>query len=274
MKDIGKIILASLQNVFESFFGVIPNLIGSIVVFVVGYLVVKFIILLLTKFLKRPTIVKSMEKLQDGLGFSPISFNVSGLIIRITKCFLLLVVLLTATDVLGLNILTQLLSQLVQYIPKLLSAILMFVLGIYFSGLVRGVVSTAAKSMGIKAWQMMGNVVFYFLAIAIVVSALEQAGVDTSLITTNVSIIIGGVMLGFAIAYGYSARNILSGILAAFYSRNHFKVGQIVEIENTKGVITKIDNVTVTIDTGYSITMIPVSKLINEKVIIHKPETK
>ncbi|MBX7240416.1 MAG: mechanosensitive ion channel [Bacteroidia bacterium] len=270
MKDIGQIILTSLQKVFENFFGFIPNLIGCLLVFLIGYIIVRIISGILKKLIYRPGVVKSLDKLQDGLGLSRTQVDMSGLILKFIRYFLMLIVMLTATDVLGLDILSQLLSQLVQYVPKLLSAILMFVLGIYFSGLIRNVVSTAAKSMGIKAWQMLGNIIFYFLAIAIGVSALGQAGVDTKLITANVSIIIGGIMLGFAIAYGYSARNVLSGILTSFYTRNHFKVGQVVQIEDIKGVIVSLDNMTVTIESGEMNVVFPITKLMTEKIIIHK----
>ncbi len=269
MKDIGQIILTSLQKVFENFFGFIPNIIGCLVVFIIGYVIVKVITNILKKILYRPSIVKSLDKLHEGLGLSRTQVDMSGVILKFVNYFLMLIVMLTATDVLGLDILSQLLSQLVQYVPKLLSAIVMFVLGIYFSGLLRNMVATAAKSMGIKAWQMLGNIIFYFLAIAIGVSALGQAGVDTKLITANVSIIIGGIMLGFAIAYGYSARNVLSGILTSFYSRNHFKVGQIVQIEDTKGVIVGMDNMTVTIESGEVTVVFPITKLLTEKVVIH-----
>ena len=269
MKDIGQIIIASLQKVFENFFGIIPNIIGCFVVFLFGYILVQIIGKILKKILNSPSVQASLDKLQDGIGFSKNKLDVATLTHKTITNFLLLIVLLTATDILGLDILSKLLSQLVQYIPKLLSAILMFVFGIYFSGLVKKMVATAAKSMGIKAWQMMGNMVFYFLIIAISVSALGQAGVDTGLITANISIIIAGVMLGFAIAYGHSARNVLSGILTAFYSRNHFKLGQIIEIDSIKGTIIGMDNMTLTLDSEGKTIMLPIHKLLNEKVIIH-----
>lgn len=269
MEKFSQMIIHSLQSVFEKVLGIIPNLMGATFVFIIGWLIVRFSTKLLTRLLEKPTIAQSLDKLVDGLGMGN-KINPSHTIGKIISTFFMLIVLLTATDVLGVDILSQLLSQLVQYIPKLLSAIVMFVVGLYGAGLIRNIVSVGLQSMGVKPWRMMGNIVFYFLAIAISISALGQAGIDTQLITINITIIVAGIMLAFAVAYGFAARNVLSGILTSFYHKNYFKIGEVIEIDGEKGTVIAIDTVSITLDTGDSKAIVPLYKLLNEKIVVYK----
>ena len=109
-----------------------------------------------------------------------------------------------------------------------------------------------------------------FANASIIITSLNQAGINTDIITSNIYIILGGVFLAFAIAYGFAARNVLSSILTSFYTRGNFEVGQVISIDNFKGQIVKMTNVSLTLFTGKEYVVFPLSRLINDKVIIHQ----
>jgi len=94
--------------------------------------------------------------------------------------------------------------------------------------------------------------------------------VDTNIITSNISIILGGILLAFAISFGIGSRTVLFNILSAFYTRNKFKSGQTIEIEDITGTIELIDNTSCIIKTKDYRMVIPVSKLLTENVKIIK----
>ena len=106
--------------------------------------------------------------------------------------------------------------------------------------------------------------------IIVAVTALSQAGINTDIITSNFSIILGGIVLAFAIAYGFAARNVLSSILTSFYSKNSYQMRQVIELDGYKGEIVKMDSVSITIDTGEKLVVFPLSRLIKDTVIIHQ----
>lgn len=103
--------------------------------------------------------------------------------------------------------------------------------------------------------------------IFISITSLNQAGVDTTLFTSNITLIIGGALLAFAIAYGFASRDILTNILASFYMREKYKVGSKIKINQIQGVIENSDTLSITIVTDDNRKLIiPIKKLISEEV--------
>ncbi|MGV3637426.1 MAG: hypothetical protein ACO1NQ_07225, partial [Flavobacteriales bacterium] len=92
------------------------------------------------------------------------------------------------------------------------------------------------------------------------------AGVDTTLITTNIQIILGGLLLAFGVAYGFAARDVLSNILGSYYGNERFKPGMHVRIGEDEGVIERIDSVSMTLRKSDRVVMIPSKRLVTERI--------
>ena len=80
----------------------------------------------------------------------------------------------------------------------------------------------------------------------------------------------GGMVAAFAISYGFASRNILAGFLSSYYSKRHYKEGQVLEIDGKKGTIVSLDNVSITLDMEDRQVIIPVHKVLSENVTIYK----
>jgi len=100
----------------------------------------------------------------------------------------------------------------------------------------------------------------------VIITALDQAGVDTTIITSNVTLILGAIMASFAIAFALAAKDILQNMLSSFYSRQNFTVGNIIKIGDIKGKIIRLDSVSVVIKTPSSEVVLPARTLISEQV--------
>ena len=70
----------------------------------------------------------------------------------------------------------------------------------------RSVLETTMKSLGIPSATMIANFFFYFLFINIVIVALSQAEINTDFLSQNISLIIGGIVFAFALAYGIASK--------------------------------------------------------------------
>lgn len=270
MKQFIDIILHALTSVFTQIIDFFPRFIGGIVLLIVGWLIAKSVSKLIGKLLGQEAIKKTLDKLSDGLDLSQMGIQLDKMICNVVYYIILLIFLLSATDAMGLSMLSQEISHLIQYMPQLLTAIMVALIGLYFAGIVRNVVGASAKSMGIRPWRLLGSLAYYLLAITVIVSALSQAGIQTQLITANVSIIVAGMVGAFALSYGFASRNILAGFLSSYYSKHHYKEGQILEIDGKKGMIVAIDNVSITLDMEDRQVIIPIHKVLSENVTIYK----
>jgi hypothetical protein len=145
------------------------------------------------------------------------------------------------------------------------AAIMIFV-GIMIADAMKNAVVNICKSLKIDSGRLLGSIVFSFFLIIVVIAALKQAGIETSLLESSFNLIIGGVIFAFAVGYGMASRDVLSNILSSFYSKNKFKEGQVIAIDGVKGEILTMDITSITLSTGDSQTIFPLSTLQNKQV--------
>lgn len=261
----------SLQNTSSKILNTLPSLVGALVILLIGWLFAKIVSSGIKKLLDVLKFNRMAEKIdaQKFLNKANIKVTPIELVAKFFYYILLLLVLVTAADSLGWDALSHEISNLIGLLPNLLLASIFFIVGLYIATFVRDVIKGATTSLGISAGRVLSSMIFYLLIIIVSLTALEQAGLDTSIITSNLLLIIGSVLIAAAISYGFASREILSNILASFFSRRTFKVGQIIEIEGDRGRILQISNVSLIIknDAGERI-VIPTQQLIQHRVKI------
>ncbi|MCB9272768.1 MAG: mechanosensitive ion channel [Lewinellaceae bacterium] len=257
-----------LQDLLGQFLSVIPNLLGALAIFIIGVIVAKMV----AKVTRRLLVAIGADKLAERLNEIEIVYksNIrvipSTLLSKVAYYFLLFIFVVAATDVLNMPAISSLMGDILNYVPILLSAMAVFVIGLLLSDFLKNVVKTTCESLGIPAANMIANVVFYFLFLNVAMIALSQARIDTNFIQDNLSILFAGVVLAFAIGYGFASRNIVSNFLASFYNKGKVKTGDIVAIGGVKGKVIDIDSATLTLDVDGHEVMIPLNKLATENV--------
>ena len=107
---------------------------------------------------------------------------------------------------------------------------------------------------------------FSFFLIITIISALGQAGINTELLESSFNLLIGGIIFAFAVGYGIASRDVMANILSSFYSKDRYKVGQVIQIDEVKGAIISIDNTSMTLQTGETTTVFPLQTLQSRKV--------
>jgi small-conductance mechanosensitive channel len=140
--------------------------------------------------------------------------------------------------------------------------------GVLIADALKNSVINLCKSLKIDSGKLLGNIVFFFFLVIALIAALKQAGIETSLLESSFNLIIGGIILAFAVGYGMASRDVLSNILSSFYSKNKFKEGQNIIIDGIEGSIIDMDNTSLTLKTGDTKTIFPLSLLQTQKVQI------
>ena len=100
------------------------------------------------------------------------------------------------------------------------------------------------------------------------ITALNQAGVDTTIITNNITLILGSFLLAFALGVGLGSREIVADILRAFYTRKTYVVGDRIVIDGNEGTIKAIENNSLTLETHEGRFVIPIKDVVSQKVQI------
>ena len=263
--------LEILTDLLKRFIHFIPGIVGAILVAIIGWIVAKMVSKLIRNLLRKIQIDNLADRLNEIelIHQAKLKITPSKFLSKLAYYFIFLVFLIAATDILDMPAVSQLMSDLINYIPYLISALIVLVIGILLAEFIKNIVLTACQSLGIPSAKLIAAFVFWFIFLTATVSALSQAGIDTTFITSNLSIIIGGGVLAFALGYGFASKDMMANFLASFYTKDKFKVGDVIRIEGMKGTITKIDNASLVLKTDDSRVIIPLSKLSSEKVEIY-----
>ncbi len=244
-------LLDRLLEELKNLTAILPNLLGALAVFLIGWLLSKMISRVIKKVLGRMGIDKLAERLNEIeiVYKSNIKIVPSVLLSKIVYFMLMLVVIMAATDVLKMEAVSKLVNDIINYIPSLLTAMLVLAIGILVADAVKNAVQTACNSLAIPAGKVISSVVFYFLFINVLMMALSQAKLETGFIESNISIVLAGVVGAFAIGYGYASRNIVAGLLTSFYHKERVKPGDQIRIDGVEGQVIAIESTSLTIKT-------------------------
>jgi small-conductance mechanosensitive channel len=268
VKDVGNIIVQSLQSFFTATIDFMPRMVGAIILLIVGWLVAK----ILSGIVKKSLIAIGAQTLFDKMGTLPLldspNFKIDGpkIISKIVYWVIFSGFLMTFFNTLGLQEVTEGIKAIIAYLPKLITALIIFVVGLWIGSFVRTAIYSALHSLDLSSAKIISNLVFGLIIIFVAITALTQAGINTSPITTNLATIIAAVGMGFAIAFGLGAKDILRNMLSASYSKNNFAEGDLIRVMGIEGTITKLDNVSCVLQSGAKEVVIPASKLLSETV--------
>jgi len=265
----------TLNQTVNNVINLLPRMILAAILVMLGLLIGKIIARLVSKFFDKIGVDHFLGRLGniEVLNKTPLRFRSGKIIAKLIYYFFFFLFVLIAVDILEIQALSEIITLLFTYLPRLISAIFVFLLGIFLADLLRGFVRTACYSMDIPAASLISNLVFYFIFVNIALIALEQSGIETGFIQINLSIILAGIMLAFALGYGAASKPILSNILSGYYNRNKIQVGDTIKIEEVEGIIVAIDSGSFTIKTDEKTWVtLPLHKLTTEKYALIKTD--
>jgi hypothetical protein len=119
----------------------------------------------------------------------------------------MIMVLVMVVNALGLTVASQLLEGLLAYIPNVIAAIFVLVLGMFLGNIVSGIVRTAASNANLPKPQMLGNISQWAILIFAATISLRQLGIAPLLVTTTFNILFAGICLALALAFGLGGKD-------------------------------------------------------------------
>jgi Conserved TM helix/Mechanosensitive ion channel len=259
------------RDIFDGFVGgmisFVPKLLGAIVLLIVGRFLARMISKGASKALKTIGADKLGDRLNeiDFISKSPVKIEPSVMMGKFLYYVIFIFFFTAATDTLGITAVSEIIGKIFEYLPRILSALIVFVIGILFADVLKKAIYTACSSLNIPAASLIANFVFYFVFINVAMITLSQAGIETEFIQDNLSIILGGIVAAFAFGYGQASRPLIGNLLGAYYNRSKVNIGDTIAIDGVKGQIIEMDNSTMTIQAESSKVIIPLNKLTTEK---------
>lgn len=263
------------KNLWQQILNGIPKFLMAIIFIIVAWLFIKFVKFILRKALKATNIDSLATKLNESEIFGKKQINIlpSKVILEVVKYLLILIFTIIASEILGLKAISQGISNFIAYLPILISALGIFVLGVYVASIVKKAVAESIKSLEMSGSNLISNIVFYLIVVFVSITALNQAGINTEIITNNIIIVLGAILTSFTIAFGLGARDVMQRLLFGFYSKRNFEIGQHIVTKDVEGTIEKIDNICITIKTEEGRVVMPIKQFVNQKIEVKNTQS-
>lgn len=224
---------------------------------------IKLISLLTKKLFVWTRIEKIQHNFNDNefLNKAKIKLNLMMIIDAFIKVFFALVFMVIGADMFGLEIVSAQVGNFVALIPQFFISLLIFISGLYLASWLKRAMINFLAVVGFRGAKLLGQLVFYVMFLFVTIVALNQAGINTDIITHNISIIIGAVFVAIALSLGMGSKELVTLLLYSFYARKNLKVGKRIRINELEGVILSIDNIYLCLDISGKNTLIPIKNV-------------
>lgn len=264
----------SLTASFNLFMTFLPKGLGAIMLLGLGFLLGKivevgigrlFTMIGIDRFLSGTGILAFLQKMGSKK-------TVSQIIGMIGFWVIFLLFLISATEALNLALLSTTLTGLVHYLPKIGMATLILVLGLLATNFVRDVIALACDSSGIRQGTIIAQTVYVAATLLVLVTAINELGIDTSLLNQIIVLVMAGLIAGAALSFGFGARSAVRNLIAAHYIQPIVRVGEKIQVGPYFGTVTAVTTMVVVLDTERGRVVIPASQFTEVASVIDPAE--
>ncbi|WP_298903857.1 hypothetical protein [uncultured Psychroserpens sp.] len=258
----------SLSGMWPEISRVFMNVVFALVVLIIGWLVAKIVVKIVKKALKLAKANKLDDKLNEieFIEGKTLKFDTIKIVSSFVKWIIYIMLLIIVSDMLDLKVISEQISNFLSYLPQLFVALVIFTGGLLFANFVKKGLRSFFESMDLSGAKIISQIVFFLLLVFISITALNQAGVDTDIITSNFTMILAAFLLAFAIAFGLGAKEVMSSLLKTFYTRKTFEVGKKIEFQNKIYEIDAIENISVVLKNEEGKLVVPVKDIVENHI--------
>lgn len=203
------VIVDPVREMLTRILAYLPILLGALVILIVGWIVAKAIKRIVDWLLK----VVRFDTLADKAGISGIlrkgdlTISAREVVSSIVYWLIIIMVLVMAVDALGLPKASDVLTSLFAYVPKVIAALLVLVVAMFLASFVSGIVRIAAGNAKLPKPELLAGISRWAIIIFAVTISLAQLGIAPLLVTATFNIILGGVCLALALAFGLGGKD-------------------------------------------------------------------
>lgn len=214
-------LMTSLAGAMALFFSAIPKVLGFLVILIVGWLIASLVEKGVAALLRTVRFNELSQRagLADFVSRMGTNTDSSGLLAAVVKWFIRLIALVVAFDALGLPAVSQVLREFLLWLPNVVVAMVVLVIGGLLAralgNVVRGAVAKSALGDPDVLARVAGGLVWAF---AIVV-AVNQIGIATALVNTLFMAVVGAIALALGLAFGLGGRETAGELVRDWYRR-------------------------------------------------------
>lgn len=234
-----------------------PQILGCVAILVLGWIVAKILSLSTRKLVSgldhlfaRVTRVGSLHSDRIKKSYA----NIAGVaVFWVVMLFFIAV----AANILGWAMFSGWMDSVVNYLPGLLTGLLIIMAGFLVANLAHTAIQSATIGSGATQSAAMARAVQVVILFSAIIIGVEQIGLSVDFLSNFIVVISGTLLGGAALAFALGARTLVANIIGAQYTRKHCRVGEIMKIAGVEGEIVEVTQSSIVLDTGDGRAVIP-----------------
>jgi len=211
--------LLASSDVLSRLAAFLPSFFGALIVFVFGLVFARWGKALTVKILEALRLSKAVEKtgFENFLKKAEVRLKIEEVFGAVVKWVIILVFSIAAANILGLTAVSLILNNILSYLPRVFSSIIVLVIGVLLAGLVESLIKGVLGPVDIKTSRLFAKIGSYLVIIFAALTAINELGIAQSLVNTLITGFIAMLALGFGLALGLGAKGIVSQALEDWY---------------------------------------------------------
>ena len=213
------VIVESVRSFMVQLGEFLPKLIGAIIILIIGWFVAKFLAFVIIKGLKviNFNVVTEKAGIDGFLKKGGLKKGTIDILSLLVYWLVILATLLVAFNTLGLTVVSDLVGEITLFIPNVIVAVLILTIGLYFARFVEDAVVAYGKNVGLDEAQLFGRLARWALIVFVVIVSLGQMNIADRYLQPAFYIILGGVTLALALAFGLGGQKWAADQLDKFF---------------------------------------------------------
>ncbi len=244
-------VIDSLTKIISNIADFIPLLVNGLIILLIGYLI-SVIVRTVIHFIFRRI---RLDELAERAGINRIlkqlgvKVALSRILSLVVFYFLLLSFATEAMRVMRLESIAELLVNILRFIPRAFGAGIIIVVGSMLARFLGDTITAVAENVNITYSRGLGKIIEYAIVTFVAVLAVSTLGLDTTIFTSSLVIIIASAGLAFALTFGLGSRETARNVIAGYSVQQKFQTGQRVTFGETTGTVRAISGAFTTIET-------------------------
>lgn len=204
----GEAISYSLINLWVRFIEYLPTVIGALLVFLLGVIIASVLGKLVERLFKLARIDQAVDRIKLGEKMKEhgIEITFSHFFGKVVQWFLVLVFLMAATDILGLNQVTNYLNSIILYLPNVIVATIILTIAFLLGSISYTIVRSSTKAAGVMSATLLATIIKWSIIIFGLLAALIQLGIAVSLVNTIFIGLVAAISLAAGLAFGLGGK--------------------------------------------------------------------
>lgn len=197
----------------------IPNLLGAIVVFLIGWLISGWMRSLVIKMLTAARLQNIVQKtvIEQFIQKAELKGKIEEIVGGLVRWVIIFIFFIAAINILGLSTVSLVLNSILAYIPRVLSAIIILLVGVVLAGAVESIVKGTAGAIDVSTSRLLGKISSWMVMIFAILASISELGIAAQFINTVVIGVVASLSLGFGLALGLGSKDVVGEVLSNWY---------------------------------------------------------